>query len=70
MREVFGEHGVHDNSAVRANKPTEVGDAARQLNHDKTIVNKGRINTSGCPRCGDRCGDRVTTEDFHEGQFD
>ena len=61
MREVFGEHGVHDNRAVRAIKPTEVGDAARQPNHDKAIVNTGRRDTAGCPRRGDRCGDRVKT---------
>jgi hypothetical protein len=65
MREVFGEHGVHHNSAVRAIKPTEVGDAARQPNHDKTPVNKGRHDTTGYPRRGDRCGDRVTAQDFH-----
>ena len=49
MREVFGEHGIHYNSAARANKPTEVGGVAQQPNHDKTIVNKGRFSTGGYP---------------------
>jgi hypothetical protein len=58
MREVFGERGVHDNSAARANKPTEVGHAAKQLKHGKTTMNKGRMDTGGYLRRGDRCGDR------------
>ena len=44
---------------ARAIKPTEVGDAAQPLNHDKTQVNKGRFQIAGYPRRGDRCGDRV-----------
>jgi len=60
MREVFGERGFHLQPAARAIKPTEVGDAATQLNHDKTLVNKGRIQMRGYPHRGDRCGDRVT----------
>jgi hypothetical protein len=58
MREVFGERGNPDNSAARAIKPTEIGDAAKQLNRDEMPVNKGRRDTAGCPRRGDRCGDR------------
>ena len=46
-------------AAVRAIKPTEVGDAAQPLNHDRTQVNKGWFQISGYPRRGDRCGDRV-----------
>ena len=59
MREVFGERGTPTHGAARAIKPTEVGDAARQLNRDKTLVNKGRGDTRGCPHRGDRRGDRV-----------
>jgi hypothetical protein len=40
MREVFGERGLNTSTAARAIKPTEVGDAAKQANHDKTLVNK------------------------------
>src|SRR5713226_1395430 len=60
MREVFGERGFHNISpAARAIKPTEVGDAARRPNHDKTLVNTKRSRMRGCPRCGDRCGDTL-----------
>ena len=59
MREVFGERGNQNVQAARADKPTEVGDAARGRNPDKTQMNKGRISFRGCPRRGDRCGDRV-----------
>ena len=45
--------------ATRAIKPTEVGDASQQPNPDKTQVNKGGFAYRGCPRRGDRCGDRV-----------
>ena len=45
--------------AARAIKPTEVGDAAKQQNPDETQVNKGGCRIRGCPRRGDRCGDRV-----------
>ena len=46
-------------SAARAIKPTEVGGVAKERNHDKMAVNKGRFKIKGCPRRGDRCGDRV-----------
>ena len=59
MREVFGERGNPYDSAARAIKPTEVGDAAKRPNHDKTQVNTARRDISGCPRRGGRCGDRV-----------
>src|ERR1700720_2995002 len=61
MREVFGERGAPTISAARAIKPTEVGDAAKRPNHDKTLVNKGRLNITPCPHRGDRGGDRVKT---------
>ena len=41
MREVFGERGFLTMSAARAIKATEVGDAAKWQELDKTIVNKG-----------------------------
>ena len=50
MREVFGEHGVPYDSAVRAIKPTEVGDAAKQRNPDQTLANTGRLHIRGYPR--------------------
>jgi len=60
MREVLGEHGhlaARSPSAACAAKPTEVGEAARQANHDKTIVNKGRLYVAGYPRRGEGCGE-------------
>ncbi len=45
--------------AARAIKPTEIGDAAKQANRDKTLMKQGRRDATGCPRRGDRCGDRV-----------
>jgi hypothetical protein len=58
MREVFGEHGTPNQSAVRAIKPTEVGDAPKGANPDKNVVNIDCDTIKRYPRCGDRCGDR------------
>lgn len=57
MREVFGERGNHHVQAARADKPTEVGDAATRQNPDKIQVNKGGFSIREYPRRGDRCGD-------------
>ena len=57
MREVFGERGIHHVQAARAIKPTEVGDAVKRQNPDKTQMNRGRFQIRGYPGRGDRCGD-------------
>ena len=38
-------------------KPTEVGEAAKLPNRDKTLVNKGRLDIRGYPRRGEGCGE-------------
>ena len=38
-------------------KPTEVGEASKPLNCDKTQVNKGRFNIAGYPRRGEGRGE-------------
>jgi hypothetical protein len=38
-------------------KPTEVGEAAKWANRDKTLVGKGRLHIAGYPRRGEGCGE-------------
>ena len=56
MREVFGERGTPNAGAARAIKPTEVGDAATQANHDKTKQTKDGAAPEGVPTVGTGAG--------------
>ena len=40
-------------------KPTEVGGANTSSNGNETIANKGRIDDTAYPRCGEGCGDTL-----------
>lgn len=44
-------------------KPTEVGDAAKRAEPDKTHVGQGRDATGTRPRCGEGCGEGKNLKD-------
>src|ERR1700733_11803494 len=46
-------------------KPTEVGEARGRANRNEVIAYQGVLNTEGCPRCGDRCGDTLKGFNSH-----
>ena len=58
MREVFGERGDRDSSRA-SHKTDRSRGCCTAVKPRQNAVNKGRFDNWGCPRRGDRCGDRV-----------